>query len=95
MIFLQVFNTPEGTLSSEDGVYVATVVRDKNIRQSRGRLKLGYGPDDDSDEEEQAVKPTAAAAAAAAAGKKVPAAVSMSMVMHEYVFNACSGGLCG
>ena len=67
------FNTPEGTLSSEDGVYVATVVRDKNIRQSRGRLKLGYGPDDDSDEEEPAAKP------AAAAGKKAPAAVSVSV----------------
>ncbi|KAH9290144.1 hypothetical protein KI387_034261, partial [Taxus chinensis] len=35
-----IFNTPEGVLSSEQGVYVAEVVTDKNIKQAKGRFKL-------------------------------------------------------
>ena len=32
--------TPEGQLASDKGVYVAEVVRDKNVRQARGRMKM-------------------------------------------------------
>ncbi|CAI5476129.1 unnamed protein product [Closterium sp. Yama58-4] len=61
---IKIFNTPEGMLSAEDGVYVAAVVRDKNVRQARGKLKL-YGAElDDDDEEEEPSKPAPAAAAA-------------------------------
>ncbi|GJP65751.1 hypothetical protein CLOP_g22614, partial [Closterium sp. NIES-67] len=62
---IKIFNTPEGMLSAEDGVYVAAVVRDKNVRQSRGKLKL-YGAElDDDDDEEPPSKPAPAAAAPA------------------------------
>ncbi|CAI5517990.1 unnamed protein product, partial [Closterium sp. Naga37s-1] len=58
---IKIFNTPEGMLSAEDGVYVAAVVRDKNVRQARGKLKL-YGAElDDDDEEEEKPAPAAAA----------------------------------
>lgn len=36
----QIFQTPEGVLSSEQGLYVAEIVRDKNVRQARGRMKM-------------------------------------------------------
>ncbi|CAI7810608.1 unnamed protein product [Closterium sp. NIES-54] len=68
---IKIFNTPEGMLSAEDGVYVAAVVRDKNVRQSRGKLKL-YGADlDDDDEEEE--KPAPAAATAKKSATATPA----------------------
>ncbi|CAI6008265.1 unnamed protein product, partial [Closterium sp. NIES-65] len=68
---IKIFNTPEGMLSAEDGVYVAAVVRDKNVRQARGKLKL-YGAelDDDDDEEE---KPAPAAAPAKKSTAPTPA----------------------
>ncbi|GLJ35635.1 hypothetical protein SUGI_0716270 [Cryptomeria japonica] len=37
---IKIFNTQEGVLSSEQGVYVAEVVTDKNIKQAKGRFKL-------------------------------------------------------
>ncbi|GBG78816.1 hypothetical protein CBR_g28040 [Chara braunii] len=37
---VKIFRTPEGVLSTEDGVYVAEVVRDRNVRHARGRFKL-------------------------------------------------------
>ncbi|CAI5531411.1 unnamed protein product [Closterium sp. Naga37s-1] len=71
---IKIFNTPEGMLSAEDGVYVAAVVRDKNVRQSRGKLKL-YGADlDDDDEEEEPSKPAPAAATAKKSATATPAA---------------------
>lgn len=36
---IKIFNTPEGTLSSEQGVYIAELVSDKNIKQAKGRFK--------------------------------------------------------
>jgi hypothetical protein len=44
---LQIFNTPDGILSTEEGLYKAEVVQDKNRRGARGRFKM-Y--DDDEDE---------------------------------------------
>lgn len=41
----QVFNTDEGILSSELGVYVAEAVMDRNVRGARGRFKM-YGDDE-------------------------------------------------
>eukprot|EP00850_Spirogloea_muscicola_P020733 SM000225S07012 [mRNA] locus=s225:44176:68989:+ [translate_table: standard] len=37
---LLVYNTPEGTLSSDTGIYVAEVRQDRNIRQARGRFRM-------------------------------------------------------
>ena len=48
---MQIYNTPEGVLSSEEGVYVAALVRDKNVRLARGRMKM-Y--DEEEGEEEAA-----------------------------------------
>ncbi|CAM6126914.1 unnamed protein product [Calypogeia fissa] len=50
---IKIFRTPEGVLSTEQGVYVAETVVDKNIRRDRGRFKM-YG--DLGDEEETSVK---------------------------------------
>lgn len=36
---IKIFNTAEGTLSSEQGVYIAELVSDKNIKQAKGRFK--------------------------------------------------------
>ncbi|CAI5465590.1 unnamed protein product [Closterium sp. Yama58-4] len=70
---IKIFNTPEGMLSAEDGVYVAAVVRDKNVRQARGKLKL-YGAElDDDDEEEEPSKPAPAAAPAKKGAAATPA----------------------
>lgn len=41
----QIFNTEEGVLSSELGVYRAETVTDKNVRGARGRFKM-YGDDE-------------------------------------------------
>ncbi len=41
----QIFNTEEGMLSTELGVYVAETVTDKNVRGARGRFKM-YGDDE-------------------------------------------------
>ncbi|EFJ34482.1 hypothetical protein SELMODRAFT_230367 [Selaginella moellendorffii] len=37
---IKIFNTPEGVLSTEGGVYVAEVVVDKNVKQAKGRFKM-------------------------------------------------------
>lgn len=57
----QVYQTPQGVLSSEDGVYVATVVKDKNVRQARGRMKLYGDLDDDEDDAKEAAEAKAKA----------------------------------
>ncbi|KAK4487622.1 hypothetical protein RD792_005728, partial [Penstemon davidsonii] len=48
-IDIQIFRTPEGMLSSEQGVYVAESVASKNVRQAKGRFR-GYGKDDSMDQ---------------------------------------------
>ncbi|XAR48876.1 hypothetical protein NMG60_11031843 [Bertholletia excelsa] len=45
---IEIFNTPEGMLSSEQGVYVAETVATKNIKQAKGRFRA-YDNDDDVD----------------------------------------------
>ena len=42
----QIFNTPDGTLSTQQGVYIAEVIADKNVKHSKGRFKM-YDDDDD------------------------------------------------
>lgn len=42
----QIFNTPEGMLSSEQGVYVAESVAAKNTKQAKGRFRM-YDDEDD------------------------------------------------
>ncbi|KAH9784172.1 protein ILITYHIA [Citrus sinensis] len=37
---IQVFYTPEGMLSSEQGVYIAEIVAAKNTKQSKGRFRM-------------------------------------------------------
>lgn len=46
-ILFQIFHTPEGMLSSEQGVYVAESVAAKNMKQAKGRYRV-Y--EDDNDE---------------------------------------------
>lgn len=38
--FLQIFRTPEGMLSSEQGVYVAESIASKNTKQAKGRFRV-------------------------------------------------------
>ncbi|CAA0814499.1 ILITYHIA, partial [Striga hermonthica] len=45
---IQIFRTPEGMLSTEQGVYIAESVASKNVRQAKGRFRL-YDNDDSSD----------------------------------------------
>ena len=45
-LFFQIFHTPEGMLSSEQGVYVAESVASKNTRQAKGRFRM-YEDDND------------------------------------------------
>ncbi|PWA68142.1 ILITYHIA [Artemisia annua] len=37
---IQIFNTPEGMLSTEQGVYIAESVASNNMKQAKGRFKL-------------------------------------------------------
>ncbi|KAL7109894.1 hypothetical protein ACP275_06G203700 [Erythranthe tilingii] len=46
---IQIFRTPEGMLSTEQGVYIAESVKPKNVRQAKGRFRL-YDNDDDMDQ---------------------------------------------
>lgn len=46
---IQIFRTPEGMLSTEQGVYVAESVASKNIKQAKGRFRV-YENDDHLDE---------------------------------------------
>ncbi|KAG8380391.1 hypothetical protein BUALT_Bualt06G0010500 [Buddleja alternifolia] len=46
---VQIFRTPEGVLSSEQGVYVAESVVSRNVRQAKGRFRL-YDNDDGEDQ---------------------------------------------
>lgn len=43
----QIFHTPEGMLSSEQGVYVAESVATKNMKQAKGRFRM-YDDEDDA-----------------------------------------------
>lgn len=45
---IQIFHTPEGVVSSEQGVYVAESVASKNIKQAKGRFRV-YDDDDSLD----------------------------------------------
>ncbi|THG08932.1 protein ILITYHIA [Camellia sinensis] len=47
-IDIQIFHTPEGMLSSEQGVYIAESVAATNTKQAKGRFRL-YDNDDDTD----------------------------------------------
>ncbi|KAI5063295.1 hypothetical protein GOP47_0021842 [Adiantum capillus-veneris] len=42
---IKIFKTEPGTLSTEQGVYIAEVVTDKNVKQARGRFRM-YEDDD-------------------------------------------------
>ncbi|CAI9090959.1 OLC1v1025859C1 [Oldenlandia corymbosa var. corymbosa] len=46
---IQIFHTPEGMLSTEQGVYVAESVASKNVKQAKGRFRV-YENDDNMDE---------------------------------------------
>ncbi|KAI3459061.1 hypothetical protein Pfo_015724 [Paulownia fortunei] len=48
-IDIQIFRTPEGMLSTEQGVYVAESVVPKNVRQAKGRFRV-YDNDDSVDQ---------------------------------------------
>jgi len=37
---LQIFHTPEGMLSTEQGIYVAESVAFKNTKQAKGRFRM-------------------------------------------------------
>jgi hypothetical protein len=39
-LIIQVFCTPEGMLSSEQGVYVAESIAAKNTKQAKGRFRM-------------------------------------------------------
>ncbi|XP_048226208.1 protein ILITYHIA isoform X2 [Ricinus communis] len=45
---IRIFHTPEGMLSSEQGVYVAESIASKNTRQAKGRFRM-YEDQDDVD----------------------------------------------
>lgn len=46
LIFLQIFQTPEGMLSNEQGVYVAESVASKNTKLAKGRFRVYEDQDD-------------------------------------------------
>ncbi|KAK6156422.1 hypothetical protein DH2020_010670 [Rehmannia glutinosa] len=48
-IDIQIFRTPEGMLSTEQGVYVAESVAPKNVRQAKGRFRV-YDDNDSLDQ---------------------------------------------
>ncbi|XP_057471002.1 protein ILITYHIA [Actinidia eriantha] len=45
---IQIFHTPEGVLSSEQGVYIADAVASKNTKQAKGRFRV-YDNHEDED----------------------------------------------
>ncbi|KAG6745141.1 hypothetical protein POTOM_051785 [Populus tomentosa] len=49
IVALSIFHTPEGMLSSEQGVYVAESVASKNTRQAKGRFRM-YEDHNDTDD---------------------------------------------
>lgn len=46
-ILFQIFQTPEGMLSSEQGIYVAESVASKNMKQAKGRYRVYEDEDDE------------------------------------------------
>ena len=44
---VQIFHTPDGMLSNEQGVYVAETVPTKNMKQAKGRFRM-YDDEDDT-----------------------------------------------
>ncbi|KAL6586597.1 eIF-2-alpha kinase activator GCN1 [Orobanche minor] len=48
-IDIQIFRTPEGMLSTEQGVYIPESVASKNVRQAKGRFRI-YDNDDSADQ---------------------------------------------
>ncbi|XP_019193917.1 PREDICTED: eIF-2-alpha kinase activator GCN1 isoform X15 [Ipomoea nil] len=46
--FIQIFRTPEGMLSTEQGVYIAESISSKNTKQPKGRFRV-YDSNDDLD----------------------------------------------
>ncbi|XP_052734790.1 protein ILITYHIA [Vigna angularis] len=68
---IQIFHTPEGTLSTEQGVYVAESVSAKNTKQAKGRFRM-YDDEDEVDHtrSNHSVKRDLPSREAAGAGKK-------------------------
>lgn len=68
---IRIFHTPEGMLSSEQGVYVAESVASKNTRQAKGRFRM-YEDHNDTDDvnSNQFVKREPTGREAAGMGKK-------------------------
>lgn len=68
---IRIFHTPEGMLSSEQGVYVAESVASKNTRQAKGRFRM-YEDHNDMDDvnSNQFVKREPTGREAAGMGKK-------------------------
>ncbi|XP_059439580.1 protein ILITYHIA isoform X2 [Corylus avellana] len=68
---VQVFHTPEGTVSSEQGIYVAESVATKNTKQAKGRFRT-YEDQDDMDHisSNHSAKREPASREAAGVGKK-------------------------
>ncbi|KAJ7561862.1 hypothetical protein O6H91_03G044500 [Diphasiastrum complanatum] len=64
---IKIFNTPEGILSTEQGIYVAEVVSDRNIKQAKGRFRM-Y--EDTSDQEAPPAKEALKASVRQATMKK-------------------------
>ncbi|CAN6460506.1 unnamed protein product [Victoria cruziana] len=46
---IKIFYTPEGMLSSEQGVYIAESVADRNVKHAKGRFRMYDDGDDKSD----------------------------------------------
>ena len=46
LVMFQIFHTPEGLLSSEQGVYIAESVAAKNMKQAKGRFRMYEDLDD-------------------------------------------------
>ncbi|KAK6915301.1 hypothetical protein RJ641_020418 [Dillenia turbinata] len=68
---IQIFNTPEGMLSSEQGVYIAESVAAKNTKQAKGRFRM-YEEQEDMDRgnTNHSVKREPVSREAAGVGKK-------------------------
>lgn len=68
---IQIFHTPEGMLSTEQGVYIAESVTSKNTRQAKGRFRM-YDDEDglDHDRSNHSMKRDQPNREAAGAGKR-------------------------
>ncbi|XP_027348848.1 protein ILITYHIA isoform X2 [Abrus precatorius] len=67
---IQIFHTPEGMLSTEQGVYVAESVTAKNTKQAKGRFRMYEEDDMDHTRSNHLVKRDQPSREAAGAGKR-------------------------